>query len=291
MSRAKAIGSCILGVTHWPLFAARQNIRHNHPQKSLAHAFEVRVALVLQVAAMANEASASKARARSETAPFSLCTRMKADCVYGTGFSNPGYRTGNRYTPQGRELMRGRVRMAGRFLQEIERFRVTSRRICCNTSMKGKQTNQKQNQRSNNKNNNSTNRGNRKVCFMKTKMTTLLVRNSRRGFLLIALLLACFGLSPASKAVVPPPDGGYPNFTTAEGTDALKNLTTGVGNTATGWHSLFANTAGNLNTAGGAGALLSNTEDNNTATGALTLLSNTGGFYNTADGAFALFSN
>jgi hypothetical protein len=165
MSRAKAIGSCILGVTHWPLFAARQNIRHNHPQKSLAHAFEVRVALVFQVAAMANEASASKARARSETAPFSLCTRMKADCVYGTGFSNPGYRTGNRYTPQGRELMRGRVRMAGRFLQEIERFRVTSRRICCNTSMKGKQTNQKQNQRSNNKNNNSNQSGEPKGLF------------------------------------------------------------------------------------------------------------------------------
>jgi hypothetical protein len=103
---------------------------------------------------------------------------------------------------------------------------------------------------------------------------------------------ACFTLLPAPKAfgVVPAPDGGYPNFTTAEGTDALKNLTNGVGYTATGWHSLFANTAGNLNTATGAGTLLFNTGDNNTATGALALLSNTGSF-NTALGSQTLVNN
>ena len=106
-----------------------------------------------------------------------------------------------------------------------------------------------------------------------------------------AFTLACFAISPGAQAVIPPPDGGYPGFTTAEGTNALKNLTTGVGNTATGWRSLFANTAGNLNTGVGAGTLLFNAGDNNTATGALALLNNTGGFYNTADGAFALFSN
>jgi hypothetical protein len=39
----------------------------------------------------------------------------------------------------------------------------------------------------------------------------------------------------------------------SKGRNALQNLTTGVGNTAAGWHSLFANTAGNLNTAIGAG--------------------------------------
>ncbi len=109
--------------------------------------------------------------------------------------------------------------------------------------------------------------------------------------LFVAFTLICFALSPVAYAVVPAPDGGYPSFTTAEGANALQNLTTGVGNTATGWHSLFANTAGNLNTGIGAGALLFNTGDNNTATGALALLSNTGGFYNTADGAFALLSN
>jgi hypothetical protein len=40
---------------------------------------------------------------------------------------------------------------------------------------------------------------------------------------------------PKAQAVVPPPDGGYSNFTTAEGTNALKNLTTGAANTAVGW--------------------------------------------------------
>jgi hypothetical protein len=106
----------------------------------------------------------------------------------------------------------------------------------------------------------------------------------RRDFFFILLALACFAISPRAQAVIPPPDGGYPGFTTAEGTNALKNLTTGVGNTATGWHSLFANTAGNLNTGVGAGTLLFNAGDNNTATGALALLNNTSGLSNTAYG-------
>src|SRR5215831_19456480 len=109
--------------------------------------------------------------------------------------------------------------------------------------------------------------------------------------LFVALTLICFALSPEAHAVVPPPDGAYPNFTTAEGQNALQNLTTGLGNTATGWHSLFANTAGNLNTAIGAGTLLFNTGDNNTATGALALLRNTTGANNTATGTGALSSN
>ena len=109
--------------------------------------------------------------------------------------------------------------------------------------------------------------------------------------LFIAGVFACFGLLPKARAVVPPPDGGYPNFTTAEGTSALQSLTTGVGNTAAGWRSLFANTVGNLNTAIGAGTLLLNTGDNNTATGALALFSNTTGIENTANGALALLSN
>jgi hypothetical protein len=109
--------------------------------------------------------------------------------------------------------------------------------------------------------------------------------------LFVALTLICFALSKRAQAVVPTPDGGYPNFTTAEGTNALQNLTTGIGNTATGWHSLFANTAGNLNTGVGAGTLLLNTGDNNTATGALALLSNSTGAENTATGSGALQSN
>ena len=49
--------------------------------------------------------------------------------------------------------------------------------------------------------------------------------------LLITLTLLCFGLLPRAQAVVPPPDGGYPGFTTAEGQSALLNLTTGAANT------------------------------------------------------------
>ena len=103
--------------------------------------------------------------------------------------------------------------------------------------------------------------------------------------------LTCFGISPASRAVVPPPDGGYPNFTTAEGDNALRSLTTGVGNTAIGTFSLSSVTTGSFNTAVGAGALDLNTADNNTATGAAALLLNTGGHDNTATGFEALFSN
>jgi len=123
--------------------------------------------------------------------------------------------------------------------------------------------------------------------------------------------LALLGLSlatPKALALVPPPDGGYPNFTTAEGTNALNHLTTGAANTAVGWFSLFSNAEGSFNTATGAGTLLFNTADlntafgaaallfnttgaNNTAVGAAALLNNTTGFQNTATGAFALQSN
>jgi len=128
-------------------------------------------------------------------------------------------------------------------------------------------------------------------------MTTLHLRKSiglsplRRGFLLIPLLLVCFGLAPAARAVIPPPDGGYPNFNTAEGTNALFNLTTGAANTAVGWSSLSTNAAGSFNTATGAGALLFNTADQNTAFGAAALLFNSIGTENTAVGTTALLSN
>jgi hypothetical protein len=58
------------------------------------------------------------------------------------------------------------------------------------------------------------------------------------------------------QAVIPPPDGGYPGFNTAEGQNALFSLTTGSANTAVGWFSLFSNAQGSFNTATGAGALL-----------------------------------
>ena len=109
--------------------------------------------------------------------------------------------------------------------------------------------------------------------------------------LLITLALLCFGLSPRVEAVVPPPDGGYPNFNTAEGQKALFSLTTGAANTAVGWYSLFSDTEGSFNTATGAGSLLYNIAESNTAIGAGALLFNTTGEANTASGTQALFSN
>jgi len=103
--------------------------------------------------------------------------------------------------------------------------------------------------------------------------------------------LACLKLLPGAQGVVPPPDGGYPNFTTAEGDNALKHLTAGVGNTAVGTFSLFSVTTGNFNTAVGAGSLDLNLGDSNTATGAAALLFNTTGTQNTAIGTAALEFN
>ena len=108
------------------------------------------------------------------------------------------------------------------------------------------------------------------------------------------ILFAFLCLSAAGlkvQAVVPPPDGGYPNFTTAEGQNALQSLTTGAANTAVGWYSLFGDTTGSFNTATGAGSLLFNTGDSNTAFGAAALLFNTTGVENTAVGAAALSNN
>jgi hypothetical protein len=136
---------------------------------------------------------------------------------------------------------------------------------------------------------------------MKTKnMTTLHLRKSigrsplRLGLLLLplALVLVCFALSPTARAVDPSPDGGYPNFNTAEGTDALFNLTTGFNNTAVGFDALFSNTSGDDNTAVGSQALDHNTTGfSNTAIGFLALNSNTTGILNTAVGLQALNSN
>ena len=127
-----------------------------------------------------------------------------------------------------------------------------------------------------------------------TTVTKSINRSSLRlGFLLIPLTLACFALSPAARAVDPPPDGGYDRFNTAEGTDALFSLTTlGFFNTATGFEALFSNTTGSANTANGYQALFNNTGGNNdTANGLEALFSNTTGSFNTASGQGSLFSN
>jgi hypothetical protein len=103
--------------------------------------------------------------------------------------------------------------------------------------------------------------------------------------LLIPLVLLCFGLSPAARAVIPAPDGGYPGSNTAEGEDALFSLTTGIWDTAIGYQALYNNTIGGSNTAIGRDALLYNTGGSaNTANGYQALADNTTGTGNTALG-------
>jgi hypothetical protein len=109
--------------------------------------------------------------------------------------------------------------------------------------------------------------------------------------ILIVITLLFPGLLLRLQGVTPPPDGCYPSFTTAEGCDALKFLTTGTGNTGLGWRSLFSDAAGNFNTAVGAGALVLNNADSNTAVGAAALLLNTTGIENTAIGTGSLVHN
>src|SRR2546429_9180728 len=110
--------------------------------------------------------------------------------------------------------------------------------------------------------------------------------------LLIALTFACFGPLPITLALLPPPDGGYPNGNTAEGDDALLNLTSGTNNTAIGFEALLNNTTGFQNTATGFQALERNTTgSDNTANGFFALGGNRNGFVNTAIGVFALGDN
>jgi len=114
----------------------------------------------------------------------------------------------------------------------------------------------------------------------------------RRVLLLIPLALACFALSPTARAVTPAPDGGYPGFNTAEGENALLDLTTGTSDTAIGYQTLLNNTTGTSNTAVGASALINNTIGyGNTATGSLALQDNITGSSNTANGSAALALN
>ena len=129
-----------------------------------------------------------------------------------------------------------------------------------------------------------------------------------RSFVLLVVALISVALFSKALAVSPPPDGGYLNFNTAEGQDALFNLQNGVGNTAIGFQTLHQNTSGssntatgnqalrnnvsgNGNTAIGSLALVENNSDNNTACGVFALASNTSGSNNTATGFNALTSN
>ena len=110
--------------------------------------------------------------------------------------------------------------------------------------------------------------------------------------MVILPVVACFAFLPRAQAgLSTPPDGCYPNFTTAEGCNALNFLTTGAGNSGLGWYALFSDSTGSFNTAVGAGALTLNNGDSNTAVGAAALLLNTAGTTNTAVGTDTLVFN
>src|SRR6266487_5053902 len=123
-------------------------------------------------------------------------------------------------------------------------------------------------------------------------MNQLIQSKSFTTFIVLAMTLTCLGLLPNAQAVVPPPDGGYAGSNTAEGTDALLSLSSGIWNTALGFQALNHDTAGNQNTATGVRALTNDTNGGfNTATGVLSLFSNTSGFFNSATGAYSLANN
>jgi trimeric autotransporter adhesin len=106
------------------------------------------------------------------------------------------------------------------------------------------------------------------------------------------IVLVSFACITTALAVDPPPDGGYPNQNTAEGDDALLNLTTGTDNTALGFNALLSDTTGYFNTAVGSQALLSNTTGgNNVAIGAQALFSNQTAYSNVAIGYQALYED
>jgi hypothetical protein len=95
------------------------------------------------------------------------------------------------------------------------------------------------------------------------------MKNSIRSIAMIIFTLISIAVLAVAQAVVPPPDGGYPGFNTAEGEDALLSLPPngGIANTAVGWSALGNTSGASLNTAMGAGALLANNGEQNTATG------------------------
>lgn len=116
-------------------------------------------------------------------------------------------------------------------------------------------------------------------------------------FTAIILALGCFAFLPQMQAVTPAPDGCYPNFTTAEGCNALQGLGAGAGNTGLGWYALFSVGDANFNTGVGAGALVltsgdgTGPGDSNTAVGTGAMLLNTSGYENVAVGTNSLVYN
>jgi hypothetical protein len=107
----------------------------------------------------------------------------------------------------------------------------------------------------------------------------------RLAFVFTSVAALCFACLASTYAVMPAPDGGYSGENTAEGTNALFSLTTGVWNTASGFEALKSNSTGSVNTASGFQALLKNLGGvSNTAVGSQALLNSTTGSHNIAVG-------
>jgi Alpha-galactosidase, CBM13 domain len=89
-------------------------------------------------------------------------------------------------------------------------------------------------------------------------------------------------------------DGCFPNFTTAEGCNALHQLFGGIGNTAVGWYSNFLAGDASFNTSVGAGTLALDSgvgSGQNTAVGTAAMILNLSGDSNVAVGSNALANN
>ncbi|SRR6266567_1251803 len=117
------------------------------------------------------------------------------------------------------------------------------------------------------------------------------MKNRNITFTAILLGVVSFALCQQVQAQDTPDPGSVGgSFNTADGTNALANVT-GAANAAFGWFSLLSNTDTSFNTGVGAGTLLFNTANDNTAVGAAALLFNTTGTENAAVGAAALVNN
>src|SRR6266487_4007534 len=100
----------------------------------------------------------------------------------------------------------------------------------------------------------------------------------KRNIIAVLSALVALTLFPITQAAPAPetPDPGSVggSFNTADGTNALANVT-GTANSAFGWFSLFGNADGSFNTGLGAGTLLFNVSGQaDTAIGTAALLSN-----------------
>ena len=115
----------------------------------------------------------------------------------------------------------------------------------------------------------------RKITSMHPLIQLETTPQPMRGvFVLIVVVVACFGLSPTARAAA---EGDVGKGNTVEGTGALQSLTTGAWNTAMGFQAMSATTTGSSSAAVGFRALQHNNGDYNTAVGSQALLNDTTG--------------